>query len=74
MDISITYTALRRHRDCMKWQLLASVATIVKEERQAPRMELDVFDSVDVPSTLDDNDEVVAFEGDINGHINAEAI
>ena len=50
------------------------MATIVKEERQVLRMDLDVFNSVDVPSTSDDNDEVVAFEGDINGHINAEAI
>ncbi len=74
MVISIEDTVLTRHRDCTKRQLLASVATIVKEERQAPRMELDVFDSVDVPSTLDDNDKMVAFDGDINGHINAEAI
>ena len=58
----------------MKRQLLASVATIVKEERQALRMELDVFDSVDVPSTSDGNDKIVGFEGDINGHINVEAI
>ena len=58
----------------MKIQLLASVATIVKEERQALRIELDVFDSVDVPSTLDDNDEIVGFEGDISGHMNTEAI
>ena len=50
------------------------MATIVKEERQAPRIELDVFNSVNVPSTSDDNEEVVAFEGDINGHINAGAI
>ena len=50
------------------------MATIVKEDCQAPTMELDVFDSVDVPSTSDDNDEMIAFEGNINGHINAEAI
>ena len=37
-------------------------------------MELEVFDSVNVPSTSDDNDEIVGFEGNINGHINAEAI
>ena len=62
MVISIKNAVLTRRRDCTKRQLLASVATIVKEERQAPRMELDVFDSVDVPSTLDNNDKVVAFE------------
>ncbi len=71
MVISIKET---RHHDCAKSQLLASVATIVKEECQAPRMELDVFDSVDVPSRSDDNDKIVVFERDINGHINAEAI
>ncbi len=70
MVISIKDTVLTRHRDCTKRQLLSSVATIVKEERQAPS----VFDSVDVPSTSDDNDEVVVFEGDISGHINAEVI
>ena len=74
MVISIKYTALTRHRDCTKRQLLASVATIVKEECQAPRMELDVFDSVDVPPSPGDTDEIVGFEGNINGHINAEVI
>ncbi len=74
MAISIKDTALRRHRDFTKRQLLASVAAIVKEERQVLRTELDVFDSVDVPSTSDDNDERVGFEGNINRLINAEAI
>ena len=74
MDISIKDIAFRRHRDYMKRQLLASVATIVKEEHKALRMELNVFDSVDVPSTSDDNDEIVGFEGGINRYMNAEAI